>query len=53
MKNIIVTDLHNGFFDLRAEEGYQLVSLLVERVVSEAVVKQSQFKDFKAVPKED
>lgn len=49
MENIRVTDLGNGFFRLVAEEGFRLYALNLGRFVSEAVVKEESFKNFKAV----
>lgn len=46
--HIIVTDLYNGYVHLVAENSYQLVLTLLNRVVSEAVVKPERVKDFKA-----
>lgn len=49
MEHIIVTDLGNSFFRLRAEEGYRLWAKILNRFVSEAVVKEDKFKNFKAI----
>ena len=49
MENIIITELSDGYVELKAKEGYQLVAENLERVVSEAVVKLEQINQFKAV----
>ena len=49
MGNIIITDLGNGFSRLVAERGFRLFAKNLGRFVSEAVVKESNFKNFVAV----
>ena len=48
MEHIIVTDLDNGYFQLVAEEGYELFAKNLNRVVSEAVVHRENFDNFEA-----
>ena len=49
-ENIIVTDLGNGYVRLVASPGYELVIKRNNQVVSEAVVKPENVKDFIARP---
>ena len=46
MDNITIKNLPNGYVELKANAGYSLFSLDLERVVSEAVVKTEGIKDF-------
>lgn len=48
-ENIIYKDLENGYFQLKAKKGFILYSIRLNRAVSEAVVKEEEFKNFKAV----
>lgn len=48
-KNIIYTDLGNGYFNLKPKKGYALFSVRLNRAVSEAVVKKEQFNEFMAI----
>ena len=49
MENIIVKDLSSGFVNLKAKKGYSLFSIRINRVVSEAVVKAEEAKNFVAI----
>ena len=49
MEHIIVKELPDGYVNLTAEKGYKLFSIQLQRVVSEAVVKPDQIKNFKAI----
>lgn len=49
MEHIIINDLGNGFFRLKAERGFRLYALNLGRVTSEAVVNEKNLKNFKAI----
>lgn len=51
MEHIIVKELEGGYVRLKAERGYRLFSLALDRFVSEAVVKEKDTTLFKAVAK--
>lgn len=50
-KNIIYTDLGNGYFNLKPKKGYALFSVRLNRAVSEAVVEENDLQLFIAVKK--
>jgi hypothetical protein len=49
MEHIIVTALSKGYFRLTPEEGYQLYNIRTRQFYSEAVVKEKDFKNWRAV----
>ena len=51
MELIIVKELGNGYVNLTAEKDYELFSLLLNQVVSEAVIKQEKINQFTAIKK--
>ena len=51
MEHIKITKLDDGYVRLAPKRGWKLYSVRLDRVVSEAVVKEENIKDFKAVKK--
>ena len=51
MENIIIKDLQNGYYRLKPAKGYRLLNTALNAFVSEAVVKEENFRNFKAVEK--
>ena len=51
MEHIKVTKLADGYVRLTAKRGYKLYSIRLDRTISEAVIKENDCKDFKAVKK--
>ena len=49
MEHIIVTDLGNGFFRLKAERGWRLFAINLNRCVSSATVKEENLNNFRAI----
>jgi hypothetical protein len=49
MDNITITPFGNDYVLLRANQGYSLFSIRLNRVVSEAVVTRDSINDFKAI----
>ena len=52
MEHIIVKQLKSGYFRLTPEAGYLLVSTLNNKTYSEAVVKEVNENEFRAIEKE-
>lgn len=50
MEHIIITPIGNGYLRLSPEAGYILVNVISGRRHSEAVVKEGEEGNFKAVP---
>jgi len=46
MEHIIVTDLSNGYYLLKPEDGYELYSEMLDRVVPEAIVSKQGKTEF-------
>lgn len=51
MEHIKITKLADGYVRLTAKRGWKLYAIRLDRIVSEAVIKESDCKDFKAVKK--
>lgn len=51
MEHIKITKLADGYVRLAPKRGWRLYSVRLDRVVSEAVVKEENIKDFKAIKK--
>lgn len=49
MEHINIKDLENGYFKLTPDEGYTLYNIRTRQTYSEAVVKEKDFKNWKAV----
>lgn len=49
MEHVKISPYKDGFFSLRAENGYRLFDTASQRFFSEAVVKPNEVKNFKSV----